>query len=164
MEALHSLCIDWKILVAQIINFLVLLFLLNKFLYKPIITMLENRRQKIEQGLKDAEQSSVKLNKSNEEAEKIIEKAYSKAGQILDSAKKEAESEASAIITAAKTRSEKIIDEAHKEAHSLKYQALAEAKKQLSEIISLSLSKVLGNNIDQKIRDKLTKDAIREIE
>lgn len=164
MEALHSLGIDWKMLIAQIINFLVLLFLLNKFLYKPILNMLESRKQKIEKGLEDAQHSAKILQNSKEEADKITEKAYQEAGEILNTAKLEAQKEAEEIVKKAKNQAEKINREAQIEAENYKTKAITEARKHLSEIISLSLSKVFKDKVDQKMKKHLTEEAMREIE
>ena len=49
MELLHKLGIDWRLLIAQLINFSVLLFVLYKFLYHPILNILEKRRKQIEE-------------------------------------------------------------------------------------------------------------------
>ena len=54
MEALESLGIDWKMLVAQVVNFIILLLILRKFLFGPIVKLLDDRRKTIEKGLSDA--------------------------------------------------------------------------------------------------------------
>lgn len=58
MELLNALGIDWKILLAQFVNFAVLVFVLWKFAYKPIFKFLEDRKNKIEEGIKNAEQAT----------------------------------------------------------------------------------------------------------
>lgn len=100
--------IHWYQLLFQIINFGILIFVLDKFLYKPIIKIVEFRNKKIEDSLKAAEnnlkeKSTIEIlkKKASEEAEKeavkIIESAKVKAGQaskqIIDNAKEEAEKE-----------------------------------------------------------------------
>ena len=63
-ELLTKLGIDLKLLVAQIVNFLILLLVLYKFAYGPIVAMLEKRQKKIEKGLKEAEEAHKKLEES----------------------------------------------------------------------------------------------------
>ena len=163
MEALTSLGINGKMLIAQIINFLVLLFILNKLLYKPILKMFDERRLKIEQGLKDAEKAKETRQSADDEAEKIREKAYKEANDIIAGAKKEATMQASEIKTDATREAEKMLKNAGEEAMHLKKAALNDAKSELSEIISLSLSRIVTNKLDQNTRQKLTAEAIEDI-
>ncbi|MBI2593944.1 F0F1 ATP synthase subunit B, partial [Candidatus Daviesbacteria bacterium] len=60
------------LLLAQIVNFLVLLWILNKLLYKPVLKVLEERKAKIEKGLKNAEEIEKRLAQTAEEEEKAI--------------------------------------------------------------------------------------------
>lgn len=163
MEALSALGINGKMLIAQIINFLILLLLLNKLLYKPLLGLFDQRKEKIEKGLKDAEESKKALDAAEEEAERIKEKAYKEANEILVKAKSEASEEAKAILSQAHQQGEKIVKSAADEAISLKNSALKEAKSQISELISLSLNKIIHQKIDIETRNKLTQEAIKEL-
>src|SRR4030042_2105348 len=95
MELLSNLGINGKLLLAQIINFLILLFVLHRFAYKPILKMLNDRTNKIEKGLKEAEESHKKLAEISEKEKEIITKARKDAQEILkkveDTAKKNKE-------------------------------------------------------------------------
>lgn len=163
MEALTSLGINGKMLIAQIINFLILLFILNKLLYKPILSIFDQRREKIEKGIKDADAAKTTLEKATDEADKIREKAYKEANEIIAGAQKEASLEAGSISADAHKEAEKLLKNASLEAESLKHTALNEARAELSDVISLSLSKIVNNKLDQTTRQKLTDEAIKEI-
>lgn len=93
MEALDSLGIDWKLFIAQVINFIVLLLVLWKFLYGPIVSMLSDRKKKIEQGLKDNEEARAKLEATNAETRKLLTEASLESEKIIKAAKKEMEEE-----------------------------------------------------------------------
>lgn len=163
MEALDALGIDWKLLLAQIVNFLILLVLLTKFLYKPIVKMLDNRAEKIEAGLKAAEKSQKDLTKADVEAEKIREKAYKEANQILVNAKTEASDEAKAIVSKAEAQAEEIRKYAAEEALSSKDKAMRAAKGELSSLVTLALGKIIGEQISENDKQKLTKEAIKKL-
>ena len=107
-ELLSKLGIDWKLLIAQIINFLVLLFVLYKFAYGPIVAMLEKRQRKIEQGLADAEAARKNLEKSGEKQKEILKKARAEAKVIVEKAHKQAEKSKVEIAAEAKEQAEKI--------------------------------------------------------
>lgn len=164
MEAITSLGIDGKMLIAQIINFLILLFLLNRLLYKPILNLFDERRKKIEQGLKDAEASNKALETANDEAEKIKEKAFKEAGIIIEKAKGEAQEEAKQITSEAHKQADKIIQAASDEAKSIKDTARNEIKSSISDLVTLALGKITNNKLDSDTRDKLTREAVKELE
>ena len=75
-------------LLAQVFNFLILIILLRKYLYKPILKMLEERRKKIEEGLKSSEQAKKELDEAEKKKAEIISKAKLEASKIMDEAKK----------------------------------------------------------------------------
>lgn len=162
MEALKSLGIDWKLLIAQAVNFLILLIILSKLLYKPIINLLDERKNKIEKGLADAEKSRKHLEKAEEDADKIREKAYKEANEILENTKQEADNKAQDIITRAEKQANDMRKHAAEESLIAKDKALKEAKGQISEVVLAALSKTVGE-IDEKEKDKLNKKATEEI-
>ena len=164
MEALTSLGINGKMLIAQIVNFLVLLFILNRLLYKPIIKMFDERREKIEKGLKDAEAGHEALAQAEAEAEKIKEQAYKEANEIISNSRSEAEAEAKAIVAEAHKHGEKIMKGIKEESENIKQNALKDAKSEIAGLISISLNKIVHNKLDESTRERLTKEAVKEIQ
>ena len=75
MEILKNLGFDPVMLAAQIVNFLIILYLLKRFLYKPILEMLKKREDSIKEGLKQAEEARITLEKTLQEEKKILSKA-----------------------------------------------------------------------------------------
>ena len=90
MEIIKNFGLDPMLLAAQIVNFLIILFLLRKLLYKPILEMLKNREMKIKEGLDNSEKARVLLEKTIEDEKNILKKAQSEANQILAEARNEA--------------------------------------------------------------------------
>src|ERR1035437_2709692 len=86
MEILKNFGFDPILLVAQIVNFLIILFLLKKFLYKPVLDMLKKRKDDIEKGVKDAEEGRLTLEKALEEEKKILRIAQEQSKKIIDDA------------------------------------------------------------------------------
>ena len=66
MELLQKLGIDWRLLIAQLVNFSILVIILYKLLYKPVLKVLNDRKEKIEQGLKDAKSLGEELERTKE--------------------------------------------------------------------------------------------------
>lgn len=79
------------LLVAQIVNFLIIFYILKRFAYKPVLKLLEKRRQTIEEGQRNAEQAQLALQKALDEEKRILKNAQSEAKKILEDANARAE-------------------------------------------------------------------------
>jgi len=101
---MESLGIDFKILFAQIINFLLLFFLLKKLLYKPIIGFLDQRKKKIEESLENAKRIEERLTKIEEEQKKILKKAEEAAAKIVQEKREAGEKERERLIEEARQK------------------------------------------------------------
>src|SRR3989338_6728445 len=88
MEFISNFGLDPILLVAQIVNFLVVLFILRKFLYKPILKTLEKRKNLIKDGLDKAQEATIRLEKIEEKERRVLSTAQKQAQQMLDEAKK----------------------------------------------------------------------------
>ncbi len=150
-------------LLAQAVNFLILLFILSKLLYKPLVNLLEERRAKIEKGLADAEKSTKNLEKAELDAEHIREKAYKESNDILENAKSEADLEAKQVVKKAGKQADDIRKHAATESLASKDKALEEAKGQISEVVLAALSKTV-HEIDSKQKEELAEKAMGEID
>ena len=106
--------IDWKLMVAQLINFAILVFILGKFVYKPILKALDNRRKKIEEGVAFSEKAKSELEnietmkmeslkKTEAQSITIVKQAEDSARVVRDKLVKEAEHEKEKIIASGKT-------------------------------------------------------------
>lgn len=119
---MEKLGIDWLLLITQIVNFLVMFTALKLLLYQPLLSVLEQRRKKIEEGLKLQEemksyQENMKkrqqqiIDEGNEEAKHIIEKAIKEANkkkkEIADDAQKEIEKEKRRMLAEIQSEYEK---------------------------------------------------------
>ena len=160
---MDALGIDLKLLIAQIVNFGILFFLLSKFAYKPIVAMIEERQKKVEQGLKDAEAAAKSRGEAELDAEKVREQAYKDANEILKNAKDAANLEAAEIVKKSSEQADRIMKTAKEEAASSKSKVLTEAKSEISGLIISALDKIVGKEIDNAQKEKLTAKAIKEL-
>jgi len=160
---MEALGIDIKLLIAQIVNFGILFFLLSKFLYKPITGMLDERRKKVEQSLKDSDAATLQLEKAQSEAEKIREKAYGEANEILKNGKIAASSEATEIVKKASDQADRILANAKSEAENLKKNALMEARSEITSVVGLALDKIVESKLSTDEKSKLAKSSLAEL-
>lgn len=160
---MEALGINLKLILAQIVNFGIVFFLLSKLLYKPVGNLLSERTEKIETGLKDAEKAGKDRANAEVEAEKIAEKAYKDANEILKNAKAEATLEATDIVKKASEQADRIMANAKSEAASAKDKALKDAKGEISDVVVIALSKIVGDELTEEQKAKLTSKAIADL-
>jgi F-type H+-transporting ATPase subunit b len=157
MDFLKTFGFDVKLFIAQIINFLILVYLLNRFLYKPILEILKQREKKIRTGLEDAEKSRIILEQAEKEKEEILKNARIESEKIINETKLIAKEIRKSIIDSSKSESEKIILEA-------KNQAKLEMEKMEKKIkvLSLDLSQKILTNLIQSLFNEQEKNKILE--
>ena len=161
MELLGNLGINGKLLVAQIINFLILLFVLYKFAYGPILKMLEERTNKIEKGLKDADESHKKLAEIVQKEKEVMAEARKEAQAIIVKAEEQAKKNKEDIITESKTQSEKILADAQKKIEEEKNKMLVEVKGEIANLVVLATEKMIGEKMDTAKDKELIEKSIR---
>jgi F-type H+-transporting ATPase subunit b len=108
-ELIRQFGIEWKLLAAQVVNFFILLYLLKRFAYKPVIEMLAERRRKIEEGMRASEQSVKKLSEAEAIKQHIILQAEQESVGIVSKAENTAGEQAKAIVASAHEKSEQVI-------------------------------------------------------
>jgi len=146
-ELFSAFGIDWKLLVAQTINFLIVFGALTYFLYKPVMRVLSEREAKIAQGVKDAEEAAEK--KAAVEAEKsgIIAEAHKESESIVSRAHDTAKKERSDIVAQAQERAESIVLSAQKEGDALKEAKLKESEKEIAQTAVLAAEKLIREKL-----------------
>lgn len=135
--------IDGKLLIAQLINFGVLFAGLTYLLYKPVMKTLDERRAKIAQGVKDAEDAALKLATADEEAGKTVKAATGEAESIVASAREAAASEKARITKEAEQRAAQIEADADARAKETSQKALRESEQEIARLAVLAAEKVL---------------------
>lgn len=153
MELITKLGIDWKILAAQIVNFFVLLFILYKFAYKPILGMLEKRSKIIEKGVHDAKASEERLKEIEETRRKILDEAAREVGKLLEKAKADAEAMKKNLMTAASEQAEDLLRRTKALVAEEKEKMTEDVKKEVAKFIILATGKILQrefSDMDQK--------------
>jgi F-type H+-transporting ATPase subunit b len=163
MELLQKLGIDWRLFIAQLVNFSILAIVLYKLLYKPVLNVLENRKEKIEKGLKDAEKLGEELERTKELQAKEINKAKVEAREIIENAQKLAEEAGQEMKRKAKGEVEKLIGAARVQIIDEKEKMLAEAKKEIASLVLDISEKVIGKIVDAKVSQKLIEESIKDI-
>jgi len=148
MKLLQALGLDIRILIAQLINFAVLLFVLWRFGYKPVLKFLDDRKDKIEQGVVDAKKAGEKLSAISAKEEEVMKKAKKEALNILAEAKKQGEENRKKIVTKAREEVGQIINEEKRKIQVEKSDTLKEIKRDIGGLVTQAVSKILGEKMD----------------
>lgn len=158
MDLLSKLGVDWRLLIGQIINFLIVLAILYKFAYRPILGFLRKREEKIAKSLLDAQKIEENLKSSEKQKKEIIVLARQEAEGILRQAETAAEKFTTEAAQKARLEMEKIKQEAKSQIEQEKQKAFEELKNQTADLVISLTEKILT----EKITDKKDKEMIEE--
>lgn len=159
---LGSLGIDVKLLVIQTVAFLVLLWVLSKFVYPVLANMLETREAAIKKSAKAAQEAEQKADEAKAEMEHLLDEARHQASKIMASAKAEAASVVEAADTAASERAERILADAHAQIEKDVSAAQKALRDETINLVALATEKVVGKTVTPDIDKKVIASAIKD--
>ncbi len=163
MEILHNFGIQPTLLLAQIVNFTIILFVLKKFFYKPITKALEDRKRRIEESLKNADEIEAKLKKTEEKTAQILEEARTNAQNIITGAKSEAERIFDLASADSRKLAEETIAQSRDQIEKQKLEMQRQLEKETLTLVAEVVKQVLGRNLRSKERQDLTANTVTEI-
>lgn len=159
MESIiNAFHIDYKIIIAQMVNFGIVFGVLYFYAIKPLGKIMKERGEKIEKGVKDAKTNAEILNKSKTEYEEILVKAKNEADKIFQQGKKEAETKKTAMLEEAKSEVALIIENGKNTLEAEKAKMVEEAKKEVVALAMSATRKLLGDKADGAFNDKTIKE------
>jgi F-type H+-transporting ATPase subunit b len=148
---------------SQVISFSIVAFLLQKFAYKPILAVLEERRKKIAEGLANAEKIKVQLAESEQRVQEILNKANADAQKMIEEARTSAQALADKRSQQAIADAEQIITKAREATVLERQQTLAELKREVGRLVIDTTAKVTGKVLTADDQKRLGDEAAREL-
>ncbi len=148
---------------SQIISFLIVAFLLQKFAYKPILTVLEERRKRIADGLANAEKIKQQLAESEQRYQEILTKANTEAQKMIDDARASAAAVKEKETQKAIGEAEQILTKAREAAALEHTKMLAELKREVGRLVIGTTAKVTGKVLNADDQKRLSEEAAREV-
>ena len=148
--------------VFYVINFLILVGLLTKFLYRPFLNMLETRKQSIQDALDNAELINRRADEKMENYDLQIVKLDEQGREIIKEAKERAEKQADEIIEEAHSKANSIIVAAERQVELEKQKALEEMKQQVATLALLAAEKIVERSIAQVGQDQIVDEIIEQ--
>lgn len=149
-DVLNQLGISGTLLLSQIVNFLLIMIILRLFLYGPVLNMLDKRKERIANSMKDAERASSAAAEAQKEKEAIMDAARREAQEVRAQATRDAEKIAQEVRSRAEQESSEIRRKAQAEAQAQTEEVLAQAQKQIAELAIMATEKILGRELQNK--------------
>lgn len=159
MEALglNPVSIFWHAL-----NFLILLFILQRLLYRPVIGMLDERARKIRESVEAAERMREETARADQERAEALRAARRQAEEIVTRAMQEAERIRSEARAAAQEEAQRIIARAQQEASAERQQVMQELRSQVADLAVLAAGRVIGRSLDANGHRALIEEFLAE--
>jgi F-type H+-transporting ATPase subunit b len=163
MEILDQFGINPLLLAAQVVNFFILLFILKKLLYNPLLKVLDARKYKIEESLKNAEEIERRLQETSEQVEEMLTKASNEAQKIISEAKSEIE----IIKEEGRQKADEIATQIIKRGEETVAQEMVRKEQELmthiSEIVTIGIEKVIGKSFNKKDQLELIEKEVKNL-
>lgn len=163
MEILKNFGVNVPLLLAQIVNFLIVFYILKRLLYKPILSMLKKRDEEIKEGLRLSEEGKKTFEEAQIKEKEILKKAEERADKIVADAKSAALEEAEKIEEEAKTRSDKMLSQAFEKIENDTREAEEKLAKSAGRIALSVLEKTLPILLSKKDQEEIIKKAAAEL-
>lgn len=160
MELLAKLGINWQLLLAQIINFLILLAILTRFVYKPFLRLLDSRTERIRHAMAEAKKLEEEAVRMEAKRREHLKRMDEEAGRMLEEAKRQAETVQGELLAKARTEAERIVQQGKRKLEEERARALRELQGTAASLIvrltETLLRREFTRNDQKKILDEVS--------
>lgn len=163
MEVLGTLGINWKLFIAQLINFGIVLFIFWKWVVKPLGSTLTKRQERIEEGLKNADRMVDEKKKFEDWKTSEMKKVRNEADHILRTTTDTANKIRQETIVEAQAQAGKLMQQARASMESDKIALMQEAKQEIATLVVAASEKILRNKLDPKKDHELINESVKGI-
>ena len=155
---------DPGLFIWTIATFLVLLYLLSKFAWRPLLQALESRRQMIEKSLSDADQAKQELEQVQQESSRIVAKARADADAIVAVSRADAAKLQEELRGKARAEADGIIKNAERQIQQQTDQSLSQIREEAVDLSLMIASKLIQRNISKEDNEALIEDTLKQIQ
>jgi F-type H+-transporting ATPase subunit b len=155
--------VDWPKFLSQVILFLVVYWVLNKYAFGPILKMLSERRRRIEEGQHNAEKIKRQLAEAEVRYQEILRKANEEANKLLEEARASSDAISQKQLQQAIRDAEGVIAKAQDTIAQERNKMVAEVKKDMVDLVVKTTSKVIGKVITPEDQKRLSEDTVKQL-
>ena len=159
---MDELGLNVPVLVAQLLNFFILLVLLRMFLYRPILDMLDRRAQRIREGLEAADQSKEHAAQAEQEVAQQRDEARRQGQSLIGQAQEAANRIQEESRNKARREGEMLLERARSEIQLERDQAIAELRREFGELTVSAAEKVIGQSLDRQAHRRLIDEVLAD--
>ncbi len=152
-DLFHALGIQWSVLLAQVINFAILVFVLSRYVYKPLLGVIDRRREAIAESMKQAQEIERRKEDLDRERVAILRKADQQAGALLERAKGEAEAIRTEIESSARAQAKSTLNKGREQLEHDRVTMMNEIQHKLAHAIVQSAEKILRREFSKEDQD-----------
>ena len=143
MELIATLGIDWQVMVAQLVNFILLIGVLSFFVYRPVLRLLDDRRERIRKSMEDAKQIENQKRDFDQHRTAKLRTVDAESGKMLENAKQLAEGMKKEILAGAEKEAAQILAKAKQQADDDRARLMQEAQESVATMVLKMTEKVL---------------------
>lgn len=163
MELFSKLGIDWRMLIAQLVNFGILLAILHRFVYRPLLAMLEKREQMVAKSVNDARAIEERLKQAEAGYEELMGNARKEASQIMQAAEQNAEQRRTQVLEKTKEDVRQIVEQTRASIAAEKNHMIEEVRSEMSTLLVQASEKLLSGVATPKISQEMLQQTIKEV-
>lgn len=161
-EFIDQFGINWKLLAAQAVNFFVLFWILKRFVYGPVLGMIEKRQKEIKEGLEAAEASQKRLAEADAEKQAILTQANQESLGIVSQSEVKAREREKEILEETRKKAEAVVEEAKQKIREEKLKTEKEILRKSHELLKEAVAKIVEKS-PTEIDDVLVKNTLAEL-
>ncbi len=159
---MEKLGINPQWFLSQLVNFTILLLILQRFLYKHMLNMLQQRRERIRESMDYAERVKREAERAQQDYEKKMEESRREAQAIIAQATQQAERAREDILAKAREEAKDIKAKAQEDVEYERKRVVAELRDQVADLAVLAAGRVLGRALDDKAHRQVVEDFLNE--
>jgi F-type H+-transporting ATPase subunit b len=162
-EILSKFGVDWPHFIAQLVLFLIVYFVLNRFAFAPLLKVLEERRKRIEEGQLNAEKIKKQLAEAELRYQEVLRKANDDAQAMLEESRKNNEAFSQREMDKAVKESAAIVERARHEITSERNRMVDEVKREMVSLVVKTTAQVAGKVLTPEDQKRLSEEASKEL-
>lgn len=159
---MDELGLNIPVLVAQLINFFLLLVVLRIFLYRPILSMLDRRAQRVREGLEAAEQSQQQASQGEQEVARQLDEARRQGQALVVQAQESAKRVQEEATVQARREAEALLERARNEIQLERDQAIAGLRAEFADLTVNAAEKVINQSLDRQAHQRLIEEVLAQ--
>lgn len=165
MESLlGKLGIDWRLLIGQIVNFLIFLFVVNKFVFKPLMEVMKKRTARIEEGLHMADERDELHKEMLKEKEVLLGEARKESEKIIAASSQKAKEARTTILEETRIEARSMFEAAQVEMTAERQKMYKELRDEVGTIAIAISERILKEHLNKDKEEKMIKEVLKELQ